>query len=750
MTNYLHALAEGYRLGDYSFDRVLGAGAFGITYLARDKRRSCHVAIKEYLPVDVALRCVDQGCKVLPISSRQRADFEWGLKRFLSEARILRRFSHVNIVSVLRHFRANGTGYIVMEYVDGDTLAAYLKDRGTLREKELRGLLGPLLAGLSEVHGANYLHRDLKPGNIMVGRDGTPVILDFGAARQALSTRSQSITSLVTPGYAPIEQYASSGDQGPWTDIYALGAVAYRALTGRTPIAAPERLMDDELAGWTAIVQGVTPGFLDAIDRSLRMDKADRPQSVTEWQRLLDRSSTPLPQAPESSSAPPSVAPEPPFTKLAPVLLVAGKSYELGVRLLRLLQRVILSLYRRSRVAVGSTLEHGRHLAREARRVRYVVWPPWRVMSARRTRLVAGGVTSLVGAISIVSWLALAPVLVEERGIEAPVRATEKTLNVPRWPISDRDRVRDGQPTVAGAGSALTLVRTFTGHGGDVEALAFSPDGETLATAADDGTARVWDVTTGEQMAVLRGHRDAVLAVSYLPGGDRVATAARDSTARIWESETGASIAILEGHGGPVNAVVASPDGSLLVTASDDRTARLWRTRDGRQLATLGGHSSFVSAVGFSMDGTRIVTGGFDKTVRLWDPGLGLHLATFRGGDAVSSAEFSPDGKRVLVAYQDGGTRIWSVDQGQLLATFEGRAGGTNSAAWSPDGTCVALASFDAMLSLWSVSPPRLLTTLKAHDFWLSATAFSPAGDYIATASGDNTAKLWRVSGACA
>ena len=175
-----------------------------------------------------------------------------------------------------------------MEYAEGETLAELLTRRGILAEDELKALLFPILDGLAEVHRVGYLHRDVKPSNIILREDGSPVILDFGSARQALSARSRSVTSLVTPGYAPIEQYSSRGNQGPWTDIYATAAVAYRALTGLSPKPAPERVFDDPFQGWRSLVPSATSRFLNAIDQALAFKEEERPQSVAEWREALD------------------------------------------------------------------------------------------------------------------------------------------------------------------------------------------------------------------------------------------------------------------------------------------------------------------------------------------------------------------------------------------------------------------------------------------------------------------------------
>ena len=281
------ALPQGTRIRDFEFHRVLGHGGFGITYLGWNVTLDIPVAIKEYLPTDLAARKGDQS--VVPQSSQVVSDFQWGLERFLDEARTLARLQHPNIVRVHQYFEAHGTAYIAMDYVEGEDLSAYLERKGTLSEDELKGILSPLLDALEVVHGADFLHRDIKPGNIVLRDvDGSPVLLDFGAARQAIGAKSRSVTSIVTPGYAPIEQYSSRGRQGAWTDIYALGGVCYRVLTGEVPDDATDRMRDDPLIPVSQRCAGqASRGFLLAIDVALSVDEGDRPQSVGAWRAVL-------------------------------------------------------------------------------------------------------------------------------------------------------------------------------------------------------------------------------------------------------------------------------------------------------------------------------------------------------------------------------------------------------------------------------------------------------------------------------
>lgn len=280
-------------LEEFEIDDVLGIGGFGITYRAMDTLLKRTVAIKEYMPSGIAVRDREQA-SVLPASSAHQEDFDWGLERFKMEAATLVAFSHPNIVSVFRFFQSNGTAYLVMEYQDGKSLADLLGKDGTLTETEITEILYPLLDGLEEVHVAGFMHRDIKPANIFIRRDGKPVLIDFGAARQAMGGHSQALTSIVTAGYAPYEQYESETVQGPWTDIYALGATLYRAIAGKKPVEAPKRAgavmrgAEDPNPPAQDVGKGrYSETLLLAIDTALNVLEGQRPQSVEEFRSFL-------------------------------------------------------------------------------------------------------------------------------------------------------------------------------------------------------------------------------------------------------------------------------------------------------------------------------------------------------------------------------------------------------------------------------------------------------------------------------
>ena len=280
-----NALPIGSMLMEYRLESVLGAGGFGITYLAFDTNLEKRVAIKEYLPSSVAVR---NGTTVLPTSAGQEHDYRWGLERFIQESRTLARFTHPHIVRVNRFFEANGTGYMVMDYEDGEPLKTYLQRNPFPAEAALKALMAPLLDGLEKVHAAGFLHRDIKPDNIFVRKDGAAVLIDFGSARQAVGGTVQALTTIVSPGYAPFEQYTTSAEQGPWSDIYSLAGVLYFAVTGQSPPDAISRMKADTLAqGLGTARMRYSASLVDAIGWGLALEEANRPRSVGEWREAL-------------------------------------------------------------------------------------------------------------------------------------------------------------------------------------------------------------------------------------------------------------------------------------------------------------------------------------------------------------------------------------------------------------------------------------------------------------------------------
>lgn len=281
-------LPSGFQLENYRIERQISLGGFSIVYLAYDAQET-PVAIKEYLPSSLALRAGESPEPL--VADIHRPAFNHGLKCFFEEGRILAQLNHPNVVGVLNFFRANGTAYLVMRYERGRTLQEHIqKHSGQIPEEFLRTVFARLLNGLREVHGRKLLHLDIKPANIYLRSDATPLLLDFGAARQAIGSEVPRLKTMHTPGFAAPEQYEGIDQCGPWTDIYAVGATLYACLATRPPPAADRRLEGEALSAASGPwAEKYSRHLLEIIDLCLSLDPLARPQSVFSLQRELSR-----------------------------------------------------------------------------------------------------------------------------------------------------------------------------------------------------------------------------------------------------------------------------------------------------------------------------------------------------------------------------------------------------------------------------------------------------------------------------
>ena len=344
MTDDHFALPGGHNLDEYEIWELLGVGALGIKYVALDRNLEKSVVIKEYLPDQLATR-TDTG--IVPKSSAHRTDFETGLSQFLEQGEALTRIAHPNLAEVLRCLRANGTGYIVREFVEGEILSALLEQKAALSEEECTNLLFPILDGLEALHRDNFLHGDIGPDKIVIPENGPPVLLGF-PQRQEVTTarkvsrkvfRATARSSAVTlrPGYAALEQYSQMGHLGPWTDVYGLAAVMYRCATGLTPPEAIQRALGDEMLPLSEATQEpYSARMLVGIDTALKIRAPERPQNIAIWRRSFthpDQLARGVRQAargqmfaPKSLDPDPIAAPGRPAPSLAPRMATTPES----------------------------------------------------------------------------------------------------------------------------------------------------------------------------------------------------------------------------------------------------------------------------------------------------------------------------------------------------------------------------------------------------------------------------------------
>ena len=295
MSGSENCLPVGTRLSEFELTGVVGEGGFGSVYLAFDHSLQRTVAIKEYMPGALAGRNADKSVQVR--SDRHRETFQTGLRSFINEARLLAQFDHPALIKVHRFWEQNNTAYMAMRYYEGRTLKNVIKHhRDMVTEQWLRSMLAPILEALEALYKINILHRDISPDNIMIQNTGCAVLLDFGAARQIIGDMTKALTVILKPGYAPVEQYADDGSmkQGPWTDIYALSAVLYDAITKKPPPTSVARMIKDPIELLSAEkYPGFSESFLAAINAGLSVNPEARPQSIDEFRRLLDLEAAP-------------------------------------------------------------------------------------------------------------------------------------------------------------------------------------------------------------------------------------------------------------------------------------------------------------------------------------------------------------------------------------------------------------------------------------------------------------------------
>jgi WD40 repeat protein len=727
----------------YEILSELGRGGMGVVYEAEQTAARRTVALKMILGGQA--------------SEGERA-------RFKTEAEAIARLQHPGIVQVFEVGEHAGTPFFTLEFCAGGSLAGKLK--GTpLPPREAAGVVESLARAVKAAHDKGVLHRDLKPGNVLLTEDGTPKVTDFGLAKKLDDVgQTQSGAVMGTPSYmAPEQAQGRNKELGPACDVYALGAILYECLTGRPPFKAAtvvETLMQVVADDPAAVRQlnALVPVDLETVClKCLRKDPGQRYESASALAEDLRRF-----QAGEPVAARPVGAAERGWrwcrrnpvlagmmaTVAVVVLTAATGGTGLFVHASQQSQRAEerdkaarneTDLRKQSENARAEAVEAKGKAEEEKSKAEEAKGQAERASGeADVQRKAAEDAKALNARFLMCAQLARAEALSQSD----PGQAKELLYDVNVIPIA----LRDTAWRVHERACSRWELATLRGHTDMVFAVAYSPDGQTLATGAADQTVRLWDPRTGQTRVTLKGHTGGINSVVFAPDGQTVVTGSLDSTVRLWDATTGRPKATLQGHTAAVALVAFAPDGQTLATGSHDTTVRLWDVTTGRTRATLQGHTSPVTSLAFGPDGSTLATGSGDQTVRLWDPRTGQARAALKehtGG--VTCLAFCPGGSTLAIASPDQSVRLWDATTGQHKTTLRGPPG-ANAMAFSPDGQTLATGSADRTVRLWDATTGQHKVTLRGHMSQISSVVFSPDGLTLASASWDQTVRLWDVT----
>jgi WD40 repeat protein len=715
------AAAEVPVVAGFEIEALLGRGGMGVVYRARQQGLNRLVALKMILAGRLA----------------SAAD----VRRFRHEAEAAALMDHPGIVPIYEvgEWQPPGSDrampYFSMKLIEGGSLAA-CRSHFTAEPRAAVVLMAKVARAVHYAHQRGILHRDLKPGNILLDDHGEPLVTDFGLAKRlddaAPLTQSESV--LGTPGYMAPEQ--TLGRQAVLTtaaDVHSLGAILYELLTGRPPFRADNvldtllQLRQDKPVSPRTLNRRVDADLETVCLKCLEKEPARRYASAAALADDLERwLAGEVIQARRSSSwlrLLKWARRRPALAGMGALLLLTGVLALVGVGALLQLRQ---TEQERDRAAAARDLaEQAQQQALQQRQ---------RAEAAEELaqhHLYANRVQR-----AHFEWLGGDLDRAEQVLEECPVALRQ-------WEWHYVKRLCHAE-----------LV-TCRGHSGAANGVCFGPGGDYLASGGADGTVRLWEARTGRQVCCLRGGPWPVRGVCFSPGGDCVASATEYATVQVWDvkaqpadgGERTRPRFTLRAHTRPVLCVCFSPDGKRLASGSQDRTIKVWDARTGKLLLDLKRHAGAVNSVCFSPDGRRLASASWDETVRLWDAHSGREIPFREGLGGMFSVCFSPDGKRLATAGVDKAVTLWDVEQTQVPAvarlTLQGHPGYVNAVCFSPDGKRLASADGQKMVKVWDAQTGREVNSLLAHNTAVAGVCFSPDGKRLASASWDGTVKVW-------
>ncbi|WNF14539.1 serine/threonine-protein kinase [Microcystis aeruginosa] len=585
---------------------------------------------------------------------------------------------------------------LVMEKVEGINLEQWLKQYDKLSQKRAFKWLREITLILDKIHQQNWLHRDIKPPNIMLRNSGELVLIDFGTAREETQTyhqkvKGQQVTGITSAGYTPNEQ--QHGQAVIQSDFHALGRTFVHLLTGKHPLEIYDPIND--VLPWREETENIHPLLLDFIDELMGRLPKNRPANTRVILQRLDEieRQLKLPTITPNRPSPPPPNPQPVVTQKQPLVIPK-------INPSPPVSPVAVPKKTPAQLVKNNNLRNG-------------------LIALSGVLLLGIGITQGYGYFK-----------------SQEVNPQIAPINSPTNKLTTRKKISEHS----------FLDKTLTGHSDWVRSVVYSPDGRYLASGSGDKTIKISGVATGKQLRTLTGHSDWVYSVVYSPDGRYLASGSGDKTIKIWEVATGKQLRTLTGHSGSVWSVVYSPDGRYLASGNGDKTTKIWEVATGKELRTLTGHSDWVNSVVYSPDGRYLASGNGDKTTKIWEVATGKELRTLTGhSDWVNSVVYSPDGRYLASGIGDGAIKIWEVATVRELRTPTRHSEVVRSVAYSPDGRYLASGSQDKTIKIWEVATGNELRTLTGHSETVFSVAYSPDGRYLASGSADKTIKIWRV-----
>ena len=692
---------EGQQLGNYRLVRFLGQGGFAEVYLGQHMYLNTEVAIK-LLYTRVAQEDIAQ---------------------FLEEARTLAKLRHPHIVRVLDFGVDNGTPFLVMDYAPG----------GTLRQRHPRGTRLPLATivgyvkqvsdALQYAHEGGFIHRDVKPENMLIGSNGEVLLSDFGIAVIARSEHTpldKPIGTGGTPYYMAPEMF--QGQPRRSSDQYALAIVVYEWLCGTLPFSEGNAIQLGYQHTHIAVpsLQSRVPDISSAVEFVVMAALAKKPQdrfgSVQAFATALEQASNYVtPQSiPVSHSESPVSASIPLALSASPAPVQSNTPGVASSHTPSMQPSPILSMPAQS-----------------------VHTPAARKISRRPFLLGAAAIVGVgVAGTGLWWWTHSSP----------PPHVKIQTPHTPTTVATSTPTATATSTPPPPHGPQGTLYVTYRGHTDAITGVAWSPDSQHIASTSFDNTVQVWNALNGDVPFTYSGHTDSALAVAWSPDGKRIASGSADKTVQVWDAANGRNVFAYKGHTGSVVAVAWSPNGKHIASASTDKTVQVWDAVSGSLIFTYHGHTDVLTAVAWSPDGTRIVSGSKDKTVQVWDVTNGGNRFTYNGHtDSVQTVAWSPNGKRIASGSIDDTAQVWDAANGQNAFTYNGHTSVVYSLAWSPDGTHIASGSDDKTVQVWQATTGNGVFTYHGQAQPIAAVAWSPDGTRIASGCDDKMVQVWQA-----